>query len=404
MEAFNVAKAKSRFPALNQDQVFLDNAGGSQVLGSVIDSISKYLSHTNVQLGASYAIGQVSNSRYSEGCKAAARYMNADPDEVVLGASTTQLLRNISLTMKFEPGDEIIVSKIDHETNIKPWVDMAERNGMTLKWWVPASTEDMKLGVHSLTPLLSPRTKFVSCCHVSNILGIIHDIPSIAKAVHSIPGAMLCVDGVSYAPHRQIDVKELDVDFYGFSWYKVYGPHIATLYARRAIQEKLNPLSHFFIPKETLEGKIGLAAANYELTQSIPEIVSYLGGSSPKPVFEAIAAHEGKLQAALLEYLISRGDINIYGEKTTDPAIRVPTISFTVRGMDSREVVEQADQKSHFGFRWGHFYSKRLCSEILGLGDSGVVRISMVHYNTEEEVKLLIETLDSILPPRSTSK
>ena len=122
--------------------------------------------------------------------------------------------------MKFEPGDEIIVSKIDHETNIKPWVDMAERNGMTLKWWVPES-ENLRLDVDSLTPLLSSRTKFVTCTHISNILGTIHDIPSIAKAVHSIPDAMFCVDGVSYAPHRQIDVKELDVDFYGFSWYKV---------------------------------------------------------------------------------------------------------------------------------------------------------------------------------------
>ncbi|XTI83095.1 PLP-dependent transferase [Cenococcum geophilum] len=304
--------------------------------------------------------------------------------------------------MKFELEDEIIISKIDHETNIKPWVDMAERNGMILKWWVPEN-ESLRLDVDSLTPLLSSRTKFVTCTHISNILGTVHDIPSIAKAVHSIPGAMFCVDGVSYAPHRQIDVKELDVDFYGFSWYKVYGPHISTLYARRAAQENLNPLSHFFIPKDTLEGKIGLAGANYELAQSIPEIVSYLGGSSPKPVFEAIAVHEGKLQAALLAYLTSRGDISIYGEKNADPTIRVPTISFTVKGMDSREVVEQADQKSNFGFRWGHFYSKRLCSEILGLGDGGVVRISMVHYNTEEEVRSLIETLDGILP-RNTLK
>lgn len=138
----------------------------------------------------------------------------------VTGASTTQLLNNLSLTFDFSPGDEIIISKIDHEANIGPWVRMAERQKLTIKWWsVPA--DDPVLRVETLKELLSERTKLVTCTHASNLLGTIHDIKAFSRAVHTIPGAVICVDAVAYAPHRQVDVQELEADFYVFSWYKV---------------------------------------------------------------------------------------------------------------------------------------------------------------------------------------
>ncbi|KAF2807297.1 PLP-dependent transferase [Mytilinidion resinicola] len=370
----------------------------SNLHSSNYGGISKYLSNTNVQLGASYSASQQSTSKYGAGCDAATKYMNANPGEVVLGASTTQLFRNLSFSLNFEAGDEIILSKVDHESDIDPWLDMAKRCNMTIKWWSPASSVNPKLTPESLKALLSPKTKFVACTHSSNILGTIHDIRSIAQTVHSIPGALFGVDGVAYAPHRQIDVKELGVDFYGFSWYKVYGPHIAALYASSAIQDRLHPMGHYFNPTATLEDKIGLAGANYELTQSIPLIVSYLGGDSPKPVFESIAKHEEKLQSILLTYLMSRKDVMIHGETSSDSSLRVPTISFTVADVSSRKVVEDAEKISNFGFRWGHFYSKRLCDEVLKLGSEGVIRVSMIHYNTEEEVRSLVGTLKKVLP------
>ncbi|KAF2183485.1 PLP-dependent transferase [Zopfia rhizophila CBS 207.26] len=394
--SFSTAAARDRFPALNQDQVFLDNAGGSQVLGDVIHSIYQYLSHSNVQLGASYNVARESTSRYDAGRKAAAQYVNASPEEVVLGASTTQLFHNLAVSLTFQPGDEIILSRIDHETGIDPWLFMAERQNLTVKWWVPEKG-NLKLTPENLKPLLSPKTKFVACTHISNILGTIHDIRSIADTVHTV-GALFSVDGVSFAPHRQVDMKEFGVDFYAFSWYKVYGPHISVLYAKKSAQEHMKPLGHYFNPTTTLEDKIGFAAANYELTQTIPLIVSYLGGSNPRPVFAAIAEHEGKLQKILLDYLTSRKDVTLHGETSSDPKVRVPTISFTVNGMGSRKVVEDAENISNYGFRWGHFYSKRLCDEVLGLGEEGVVRISIVHYNTEEEVRGLVEILKKVLP------
>jgi selenocysteine lyase/cysteine desulfurase len=141
--------------------------------------------------------------------------------EVVLGASTTQLFRNLSWALEFPAGSEVILSKVDHEANIASWVDMAARQKLTIKWWLPKIKENPKLEVSDLKDLLSEKTVMVTCTHASNILGTIHDIKAIAGAVHTVSGALLCVDAVAYAPHRQVDVSALGVDFYSFSWYKV---------------------------------------------------------------------------------------------------------------------------------------------------------------------------------------
>ena len=342
-------------------------------------------------MGATYPVGQASQAAYVRGAQAAAKYVNANPEEVVIGPSTTQLLRNLSFAIKFKPGDELVLSPLEHEANLASWVSIAERHDLTVKWWPIEVNRSPKLEVSKLKEVLSPKTKLVACTHASNILATIHDIRAIADAVHEVPGAIFVVDGVSFAPHRRVDVKALDVDFYAFSWYKVYGPHIALLYGRKSRVDELRSLGHYFNPQETLENKLGLAAANFELTQAIPVLVEYLGGDDPQSHFDAVAKHEGDLQSVLLGYLTSRKDITVWGETTTDPTVRVPTVSFTVEGWNSKDLVETIDVKSRFGLRWGHFYSHRLVTTILndgkGLGDGGVVRVSMVHYNTGEFCK-----------------
>jgi len=152
-------------------------------------------------------------------------------------------------------------------------------------------------------------------------------------------------------------------------------------------------MAHYFNPTKTLEDKLGFAASNYENVQSIPQIVKYLEGSS-----EAIAEHEGKLQKILLDFLNSRSDITVIGSTSSDSSVRVPTISFTVEGVSSKKLVNDAEKISNYGFRWGHFYSKRLCDEVLGIAPEGVARVSMVHYNTEDEIRGLIEVLKKVLP------
>lgn len=166
---------------------------------------------------------------------------------------------------------------------------------------------------------------------------------------------------------------------------QVYGPHISMLYARMATQESsMTSLGHYFNPSSTLEGKLSLAASNYELTAAIPRVCAYFGASVAESAktWAAIKAHEAALQEILLAYLRARKDVMIFGEPSSNPDLRVPTVSFVIAGQGSRSVVERVEKVSAFGFRWGAFYSNRLVEDVLGLGKEGVVRVSMVHYNT----------------------
>ena len=249
------------------------------------------------------------------GCKAIATYINASPEEVVIGPSTTQLFRNLSVSLYeyITPDSEIIVSKLDHEVripmgstispglkplcshgarrilmetlfvdlgylltllllslqaNVASWLQLAKDRGCSLKWYEPTDKKNPQIDCDVLRKLMRSKTKLFACTHTSNILGTLNDIKAIAKTVHEVPGALLCVDAVAYSPHREINVRDWCVDFYSFSWYKVYGPHLATLYASKEAQSHLRSLGHFFKSTDTLENLLGLAAGNYELTAS----------------------------------------------------------------------------------------------------------------------------------------
>lgn len=254
----------------------------------------------------------------------------------------------------------------------------------TLKWWgLDSDKHNPQLTPSSLQKLLSPKTKLVTCTHVSNILGTINPIRALAATVHTIPGALFCVDAVAYAPHRGIDVQDLGVDLYAFSWYKLYGPHVATLYASPSTAQKhLRTLGHFFKPTDSLENLLGLAAANYELTASIPHVCKYLE-SVP---WDEISKYEELLQRVLIDYLLSRPEMfQIIGEPTAESEKRVPVISFVVKGRTSKSVVEGIEKRSDYGIRWGAMYSNRLVEKVLGLDPvDGVVRVSLLHYNTSK--------------------
>jgi cysteine desulfurase family protein (TIGR01976 family) len=396
---FDVASVRSQFPALAQKQVFMDNAGGAQVLKSVIDSITTYLTTNNVQLGASYPVSQKSTTLFSAGHEAGAKYINAGPDEVVFGPATTQLFRNLSVALKVEAGDEIVLSNLDHEANLAPWVQMAEWKGLTVKWWIPSKNTDSnpKLEAEDLKKLLSEKTRLVCCTHTSNILGTVTDLAPLSKVIkETSPRALFCVDAVAYAPHAPVDVKAFGVDFYSFSWYKVYGPHVSMLFVSKKAQDELYSLGHYFKSRSTLEEMLGLAAGNYECVQAVPEIVKYLDNLG----WENISAQEEKIQEVLLKYLRSKPDIiKIYGEPSSDRKLRIPVISWKVKGQSSLGVIDAIEARSNFGCRSGHFYSKRLCENVLGIsdGDDGVIRCSLLHYNTVEEVEGLVKVLDEVI-------
>ncbi|ORX95324.1 cysteine desulfurase-like protein [Basidiobolus meristosporus CBS 931.73] len=411
MSTLNIKDVRKHFPALSGDFIYFENAGGSQVLEAVAQKIADYLLHTNVQLGATYPVSVASSERVNEGVRAAQLFMNAkEPSECIFGSSTTQLLANLSKAMSstLKPGQEVIVTNTDHEANIGSFVRMAESHGLKVVYW-KADPKTLLLSLDDLRALLNSNTRLVAVTHCSNILGTINDIKAIAELVHEIPGAEICVDGVAYSPHRRIDVQKFQVDYYAFSWYKVYGPHVSVLYARKSCMKELGALNHYFIPEDDYPYKFQPGNLNYELTYATSAVVEYfnrLGAeenvsakiipSNLDRAFQKVAAHEETLAKRLLDFLNSKESVRIIGLADSDPQLRVPTISFVVKGMDSDQVVSHVDNSQKIGIRWGHMYAKRLVEDLLGLV-GGVVRVSMVHYNTVEEVDQLIRVLDEIL-------
>ena len=408
--ALDLAFARTQFPALSEAPdawVFLDNAGGSQILGSVVDCLRDYLLTSNVQIGASYALSELAAERLQQAQIAIAELVNAErPEEIVMGPSSTVLLQTLAraLAPRLQPGDEIVVSRIDHESNIGPWIAL-ESVGVTVRFW-ELNRETMSLELPDLERVMSPRTRLVVFTHVSNIFGAILPVQDIARFVHE-RGARVCVDGVAFAPHRAVDVRAWDVDYYVLSLYKVFGPHYAVLYGKYDRLLDLANLSHYFIPADRLPGKLQPGNPNYELcwgAAGIPDYLAELGARSGATAaasrrgqidtaFDAIAVHEAALADRLLAFLRARRGVRVIGPEVSDAGTRVPTISFVVDGRDSRDIVTRIDPLK-IGIRYGDFYSRRLIED-LGLAPSnGVVRVSMVHYNTPGEIDRLVAGLE----------
>jgi cysteine desulfurase family protein (TIGR01976 family) len=402
--ALDLDHVRAQFPALADGFAFFDNAGGSQVLRTVAERVADYLLTTSVQTGASYPLSQQATARLSGARAKIARLINASrPEEVVLGPSTTVLMRFLAAAMarRFAPGDEVILTVFDHESNIGPWLALEER-GVVFKFW-SIDREAFAVDLDELDRLMTPRTKLVCVTHASNILGTIMPVAAIARRVHA-RGAQICVDAVAYAPHRAVDVTGLDVDYYVFSFYKTYGPHFAVMYGKYENLLELDGLYHYFYGKEKVPQKLEPGNTNYELAWGCTGIVDYLdelgGGSGDRAAiecaFDDIAAHEETIGERLLAYLRARNDVRVIGPREADRSIRVPTIAFKAEGRDSAEIVRAVD-RDRIGIRFGDFHSRRLVDHLGLQPGNGVVRVSMVHYNTLAEVDRLIESLDRAL-------
>ncbi len=406
----NLDKVREYFPALAGEWTFFDNAGGSQTLKKVVDRISQFLLSSDVQLGASYTISQLAGERLALATKGMATFINANSSkEVVMGPSTTMMLKVLSMSLgqTFTPGDEVIVTNCDHEANIGAWAAL-EKQGMKIKVW-QVRPDTLELHLADLEPLMSQRTKLVALTHASNVLGTINPIKEIAAFVHD-RNAMICIDGVAYAPHRLVDVQDLDVDFYTLSFYKVYGPHHALLYGKEEHLLRLPGLNHYFITQTDIPYKFQLGNVNFELSYGMLGLCDYLSelaqlhyGDETAPdlrnqmvqAFDLISIHEEKISDRLLNYLNNKPNVRVIGQSKADRQTRVPTISFVVDGINSSTIPAKIDQ-NYIGIRYGDFYARRLI-EYLGLASQGgIVRVSMVHYNTLEEVNSLIEAFEQI--------
>lgn len=394
---------RSRFAAFHTDWALMDNAGGAVPLSAVADRIAEYLRRWPVQLGASYAASAEAGQRQDEarealaGLFATAGGPTPSPGRVAIGASTTSLLSRLAraLAPTFAPGDEIIVSDADHEANIGPWLRL-QTQGVRVRWW-RIRPDSLRLEPDDLDALLSDKTRLLCFTHASNLLGSAHELgPIIARA--RAAGARTCVDGVAYAPHRALAVADWGVDWYAFSLYKVFGPHCALLCSSPGAAEQLANLNHEWMQPAEAATRLEPGAWPYELAwgaAAVPEYFAALGARHGGAPFDAIAAHEQALTRRLLDWLAPRSGIRIIGASTIDPG-RLPTVSFVAADRTPADIVAYAD-RAGVGIRHGHFYAPRLV-EALGLERaSGVVRISLAHYNTLAEVDRLISALEPAL-------
>lgn len=406
--ALDHAAARACFPGLDGPDALLDNAGGSQVPYHVGDGMREYTRRTYVQLGADYRTSRLADATVDAARDVCRTLVNAGATgEIVLGPSTSALCAMLADAHARAPipgRDEVVVCDAGHEANIGPWVRLQER-GFTVRWWkVDPDTQELRL--EDLDAVLSERTRVVAVCHVSNLLGQIEDVRAVAQRARAV-GARVVVDGVAFAPHRAIDVRALDADFYVFSTYKVYGPHMAVMFGRHDAWEGLPGPNHFFVPPDAVPYRFELGGPNHEGCAGLLGTRDYLAavaGVAPdrwdraavEGAFERFRTWEQAPMERMVDWVAARDDVRWVGPATADSTVRVPTISFVHDSLRSRDIVLACNERGH-GIRYGHFYAHRLATA-LGLDpDDGVVRTSLVHYSTVDEVDRLCAALDDVL-------
>ena len=399
---------RAQFPPMGR-LAFFENAGGTFVPHSVIDRVRSYMSETQVQPGGAFAPSIEAAERMAESHRLMAEMLNAAPEEVMVGISTSMNVYLLAQAIRhwFAPGDEIVVTNLDHEANNGAWRRLEEFGLEIREWRVNPNTADLE--IDELEKLLTDRTRLVCVSQCSNITGSINDVADIARRVHDA-GALICVDAVAYAPHRGLDVKALDVDFYLVSLYKLYGPHVSLLYGKRELLLEAKPQHHYFIANDDIPLKLNPGGPNHEFTASLSGIIDYFDafhgyhfpGSNAalhtrvRECFDLITVHEECLAKPFVDFLESKPKVRIVGRATANAWERVPTFSFVVNGRDSTEFPRHL-AKHDVGIRAGHFYAKRLI-DALGMDKkNGVIRASMVHYNSREDVERLVRHLDEVI-------
>ncbi|KAK9808392.1 hypothetical protein WJX73_010186 [Symbiochloris irregularis] len=407
-------------PALG-NPIFAENAGGSQVPTVVAEAVADHLLHNNAQLGAGYSVSNRSTQTVEDAHAVVEALMGAGhKGKVILGASTSQLMQNLADSYRrakaISAEDEIIIHEAGHEANTGPWVRLAEETGAQLKVWKVRPEVPFSSSIEDLEALLSPRTRVVAMVHVSNVLGAVQDVGRIQRAVRKAGRAHLVVDGVAYAPHLPMDVSGWDVDWYVFSTYKTFGPHMAALYGRHEAIDtvKSGGPNHYFVPLSDPVYKFELGSASHEGCAGLIALGHYLqhmageqkqGGllqrATVEAAFEKFAAMEAPLQERLVSYLISKPSVAVIGPTHGRVGLRVPTISFIVQGQKSAEVASTL-HAHNIGCRNGHAYAFRLLTALNRINpdwdiNDGVVRVSLLHYNTPAEVETIIAALEEIL-------
>ena len=405
--------SRAQFPALAQTinghpATFLDGPGGTQVPQPVIDAISGYLRRNNANTAGAYATSRNTDAMIAEARRAMADFFNCDPDEVVFGPNMTTLTYAISRSIgrELHPGDEILLTHLDHDANISPWRAL-EEHGVTIRL-AEINEEDCTLDMHDLTAKITERTKLVAVGYASNAVGTINHAEEVIRLAHKA-GALAYIDAVHYAPHGPIDVRALDCDFLVCSTYKFFGPHMGVLYGKR---EHLRRLEPYKVRANTnaIPNRWEWGTLNHECIAGITACVDYLADlgrrvdpsastrrSALLAAYKAIQQHERELMERLISGLLAIPGLKLYGIR--DPQRfdrRCPTVAVRIKGSTPLQLARKLGERGFFTWD-GNYYALNLTERLDVEKDGGFLRIGLAHYNTTEEVERLLAALREIV-------
>jgi cysteine desulfurase family protein (TIGR01976 family) len=406
---FPVEAIRAQFPGLQRDAsfIFFDNAAGAQIPAAVLDAVTSHLVGRNVQRGGVYRHSREVDAMIARTRESVAALVNATgPDEIAFGLNATSFIRAISLAVgqTLGPRTEIVVTDLDHEANVATWLAL-ERFGARIVWWPVRS--DGRLYVDDLEELVTERTRLVACTMASNATGTRVDAAAAAAVAHRM-GAEIFLDAVHFGPHGPIDVQSIGADYLVCSGYKLFSPHMGFACCRRQAINRLPTFREDFIPDVTPD-KLEAGTYVYENVAGMNAVVEYLedlgarvmnakGGSRHerlRAALSAIAQYERGLSLALLDAVARVPGASVHGITARDEIDRrVPTVAFTVAGIEPSAIAEACAARD-VGVRSGHMYSPRLMRRLGTLPD-GVVRASLVHYNTSEEIARFGSILEEV--------
>lgn len=401
---------RSQFPAFSEPSLagfaHFENAGGSYACGQVVEALDRYYRETKVQPYYGFKPSHEAGLQMDSARERMANWLNVDTDEVHFGPSTSQNTYVVAQALRahLQPGDEIIVTNQDHEANIGAWRRLADAGMVVREWCVNPETAELESA--DLDALLNERTRVLAFTHCSNIVGSMNPVREWADKARAV-GAMVIVDGVSYAGHGLPDVDALGVDIYLFSLYKVYGPHLGVMVMRKAINERLPNQGHFFNADHTTD-RFTPAGPDHAQIASVNGVIDYLeavyshhweaGEATPAQKTSRVRAlfqhAERRNLRPLLEFLGEKTSVRLIGKTVTNK--RAPTVSFTVEGRAPADIAAQLAEMN-IGIANGNCYAYRLMEALTIVPEQGVVRLSFVHYTLKEEVERLMSALDQIL-------
>lgn len=406
---------RSQFPALQQTddgvaRVYFDNPAGTQVPGRVVDAMAHCMLGANANLGGYFRTSEAAGDIVAEAQQAMADFLNApSPDEIIFGQNMTSLTFHVSRSLgrRFETGDEIVLSRMDHDANVEPWALLARDCGLTIRW-LPFDTETFEFDLQELEELLNERTRLVCVCAASNLTGTINDVEAICRLAREA-GAWTYIDAVQSAPHVVNDVQRFGCDFLVCSPYKFFGPHQGVLWGRREVLESLEPYKVRPAPSEipwcfapgtaSHEGMAGTAAA-VDYFAWVGETMAGGHGSRRQKLcagMAAIAEYEQQLSKHLVQGLQSIPGITIHGITAADAmARRGPTVAFTHERHAPDDIARALADGNIFAWS-GHNYAVEVAKSLGIYEFGGAVRVGPVHYNTTAELNRLFEVLAATL-------